>query len=113
MKKDDLLDRILSDLEKDKLRAIADDDVALDALKKLLLTPVYYNGTLEAGQPADPTRNFVLSITNRTDLTDEQLGQATRARADAVAMLENAFSILATFESEDPTPERSELNEAR
>ena len=108
----DFVKGLLSPTEQSYLEQLAKNPEFMDAIKKIILIPVYYSGTLKAGKKPDPNRNFMLSITNRRDLSNEELGNHARAVAEACAMIDAGFSYL---ESLKPIPERSEKdkNEAR
>jgi hypothetical protein len=100
---------IFSDLEKQKLSAFSKDEVMKEAVRKVLLAGIYYNGTLTAGKPADAFRNFMLQGVFTADVrgehvSDEMLGQEARADARAIRLIEQAYKQISSFE-EQPTPE--------
>src|SRR3990167_10165736 len=89
----DLLDRMLSDIEKEKLRQFVEDEVQLEAVKKVLLFNIYNNGVLKAGQPAEPLRNFALSIFDqmRAGVDDDKLGRTLRGMCEGIYYLETGL----------------------
>src|SRR3990167_2710609 len=88
---------ILSELEKDKLRLIASDFITLGALKKVLLSAVYFDGTLtEEGVP-DPLKNFALALASRPGVKNEDLGADLKASLAGVQLLETGFQELVKF----------------
>lgn len=112
MAKTNLLDRILDDNEKIAIKQFYDSEVMREAVRKVLLSSVYYNGILLPGEEADPTRNFMLTITNRREMSNEEMGAQARAVAEGLAALENGFSALAAFKTED-VEKAEEKNPAR
>lgn len=106
----------LTEIEKEKVIAFNADEIMKEAIKKILLTYVYANGTLRAGQPADPSRNAALSLASMTVsrgavVSDEDLGRDLRALASAVHVIENAYNQIGTFKKEEAKVE-SPYNEA-
>lgn len=95
---DDFTKTFLNDIESDSLRSIADNPVAMMALQKILLASVYYNGVLRPGMKPDPTRNAALSLAiTSTNLSNEILGQDTRAMAESVRLISAGFTKLEKF----------------
>lgn len=106
------VDSILDEQEQTWVREFAKNPVLFEAVKKVLLIPVYHNGTLKKGQKADMGRNFMLSITNRRNATDKEIGRQARAAAEAVVMLECGFSYLELYKSELAEPAKNKNNPA-
>lgn len=107
-----LLDEVLDDVEKLALQRFADDPITLEAVRKVLLAGVYYNGTLRKKMTPNPQYNFALSLAMaKGEFSDEQIGRDLRAAAEGVRMVQNAFSQIAAFK-EDSTPQRSIKNPA-
>ena len=105
-------EKVLSKEEAKLLSGVVRDKRVVEALKKVLLVPVYHNGVLKPDQEADMTRNFMLSITNRRELTNEEMGAQARSIGEAVALLEIGFSYLENLDTPDIKVERK-LNDAR
>ena|SRR6185503_472722 len=103
--KEDFTDSFLSDAEKGALTAIADNMLALLALKKVLLADVYYKGVLRKDVDPDPTRNaaFALVIT-QPNLTNEQLGADLRAQAEGARLVEMGIGRLEKFKTPEKAP---------
>lgn len=108
-----LLNEIFDDLEKSKVQAFLEDPVMSEAVKKALLCGIYYNGTLKKGKKANPLNNFTLGlVSNKPDLSNEQIGSQLRAMWEGINALELGFSNLALFK-ETKKPILSPLNKAR
>lgn len=106
------VEKILSSLESDKLSMIAKDEVAIIALKKVILSAVYFDGTLiEEGIP-DPLKNFCLAIASKPNIKNEDLGAEIRASLAAVQLLETGFKELEKFNIPEPK-EKETKNKAR
>ena len=82
----------LNESEKSQLRQFADNKLMHEAVKKIMLRGMYYEGMLQA----DPMQNFILASVNDT-FSDAQLGTIVRARAEAVRILDRAFKIILTY----------------
>ncbi len=112
--KKDLLDKILNDNERLAIQMFVDNEVQREAVKKVLLAEIYYNGVLKEGEAADPLRNFTLGlVSNLGDrLRNEALGEQLRAAWEGINMLEVAFNQLSIYKREDE-PKKAKDNPAR
>lgn len=108
----DYIEKILSPVELSKLDAFVRDKTLLEAVKKVVLVSAYNNGTLKPDEFSDPSRNFMLAITNRRDVSNEQMGQQARAVAEAIALVEIGFAYLESFKKEE-TKVEDKTNKAR
>ena len=90
------MDEYLSDAEKVKVASFMKDATMVEAVKKVLLAGIYYNGVLQPGMKANPAKNFALSfdLSNNSKINNEQLGQDIRARIEGIAIVENSFKEL-------------------
>lgn len=94
----DFLDSILDFTEQAYLKTFMENDIMKQAVKKVVLAGIYYNGVLEAGKEPEPARNFLLGTTDGfIQLSDEALGQKLRAGSTAVGLLENGFQSLELY----------------
>lgn len=112
----ELSKEILTDIEQDRLKSLAKDEVAMDAIKKFILAYSYDHGVIKKGKNHEPTRNFALRLAWRsTDReeprSDEELGQAIRALAYAVQIVETGFKELKEI-NEPEIDESDEINKA-
>ena len=93
----DISSQILNDIETDKVIALAQDQVAFNAVKKYILAVAYKHGVTEAGQEYRGTLNFALNLAwpatqpNGIPRSDEELGQNLRALTYAVQLVESGF----------------------
>lgn len=96
----------LSKLEQDKIKIFNEDRVLKEALRKVLLEPLYNHGVMRPDGENDPTRNFVLTpvfnmlLGKRETWSNEQIGEFTRASAMAIQFLEQGFGELDKFKAE-------------
>lgn len=105
----------LDEREEAAIQRFLEDEVQMEAVKKVLLSGVYQDGRLEAGKPADPLRNFILGATtgpNDQLLPDEQLGGKLRAIINAVSLVESGFRALEKLKL-TPSPVEPKPNKAR
>jgi hypothetical protein len=107
------VENILSDVEKLRLQDFLNDQILVEAVRKVLLFGIYYNGTLKSGQEADSQMNFALGlVAAKADISNEELGADLRACAEGIRMVETGFKQLEKFkEIKNDKPE--EKNPAR
>lgn len=111
----------LNDIEKDEVRKFAENSVAFNAVKKVILEGLYNQGRLEAGKPADPLKNFMLGHISTPKGTtpapilmkdDKGLGEDIRALMQGVSLLVDGFETLESFVDKQ-APEVKKVNKAR
>jgi len=102
----------LSELERDKLKLVASDKVTLEAVKKVILSAVYFDGTLDKKGIPDPQRNFCLAIASKEGATNEEIGAGVRAGLAATQLLELGFRELEKYAVEKVTLKEA-VNTAR
>ena len=100
----DISNEILSEIEKDRIIAFAQDPIAFNAVKKYVLAVAYKQGVVEKGGEHRATINFALNLawpaTNPQGMprTDEELGQNLRAMTYAVQLIESGFKELSEMQ---------------
>lgn len=86
---------MLSDIEKQKIESFCADEIMFEAVKKVLLAGIYDNGVLEEGKPAEPRKNFALSLVlGGGEFTDEHIGRVLRAQGEGIRTVETGFTKL-------------------
>lgn len=109
----------LNDLEIEKVAAFYKDEVMREAVRKVLLAGIYYNGTLVPGVAANPAQNFVLQYAflvemQNVPVSDAELGSDVRAEVKAIRKVEQAFGELAKATPPVPTkPKQEKPNKAK
>ncbi len=104
---------ILNEQELIEVRKFLENEVQMEAVRKVLLGGIYYNGTLKPGEASDPSRNFALSlVAQRGQASNEELGQDLRACSQGIILLETAFQKLLTYKEKEE-PKEKEKNQAR
>jgi len=106
------VEKILSGMEVDRLQFIAKDSVAIGALKKVILSAIYFDGTLVKEGIPDPLKNFCLAIASKPNIKNEDLGAEIRASLAAVQLLETGFKELEKFNVQQ-VEEKPVVNQAR
>jgi hypothetical protein len=94
-----LIENVLSELERAKIQSLAEDKTALEALRKVFLFGLYYNGTLKPEEEADNLVNFALQGAFDENNTNEALGASLRASAKGMRLLESGFDRISKFKS--------------
>jgi hypothetical protein len=108
----------LSEAEEVELRKIVHNEVAMTALKKMLLQDIYAYGTLKEGKEPDPLRNFACSflydpVTGQEyHVSNQDLGERLRASLEGIRLVHTSFNKLEKFK-QDEEPKKEELNPAR
>lgn len=95
----------LSDIEKDKIINFNQDEVLVNAVRKVILAVIYDNGTLRKDLAPDPLKNGALglaflSISGRGVVTNEDLGADLRGLAQGISLLENGLNALSKIKKE-------------
>lgn len=98
----------LNDLELEKVKVFVEDPVMFEAVRKVLLSGIYQNGTLKPGQKANPSKNFALSLAFDPKVDNEALGADLRASASGIHFVELGFREL---EKLVPQPIKSPLQQ--
>ena len=93
------LDQLFTEAEKNELARFVDNKILLEAVKKVILSSVYFDGTVQKDGIPDPLQNFLLAIASGTmgQLTREQLGEKVEASLAGVQLLEQGFRKLEQF----------------
>lgn len=96
----ELIDINLSKRELAELNALADNDTACMALKKVILSGVYFNGTMRPDQDAYPLFNFLLSYVPADGQRDNaQVGADVKAALEGIRLVEQGFSVLEQYKT--------------
>lgn len=88
----------LNDHEKELIEAFYKNGTMREAVKKVLLAGIYYNGVLKVGEQGDPGKNFALALAFQKGVTNEQLGADVRAAAEGIRVVESAFVELSKYD---------------
>lgn len=105
----------LNDLEVAKVEAFCADEVMYDAVKKVLLQSIYSQGTLKAGQPANPLKNrafHLVQLATGNPIPDAELGAHLRGIWEGVNALEGGFEALEGYKTPVPDKESEDANVA-
>lgn len=100
----------LSKNEISKVEQFCKDTVMLNAVKKVILEPVYLNGTLQKDTDPDPFKNFALVIAQQVAGANDANAEAGRrlmATSEGVQLVERGFQTLLKLK----TPEKPKKDE--
>lgn len=84
----------LNEIEKQELQKFIENKTLYEAVRKVILSGIYFNGRMEEGKPADPLRNFILGKLAQPQVLmndDRHLGALTRSTIDGISMVESGF----------------------
>ena len=103
MKKSTLqTDEFLNDIEIEAVKRFVNDKIMKEAVRKILLRPIYAQGVLVAGETANPSKNAFLFLLagqggSKRHVSNEQLGSEFRAMEEGVNFLQEGFQKLETY----------------
>lgn len=104
--------KYINKLEEEKIQEFVKDEVMFEAVKKVLLAGIYQNGTLTAGQPAEPMINGALApitIAFRSgDIDTKKIGENLLAYYYGVSSVEEGFNHLASMKKLEEVKEETE-----
>lgn len=109
------LEQLFNDREKERLHRFVNDDEMMEAVKKVVLSAIYFEGTLkEQGLPR-PLENFALAFAagSTGQLTREQMGEKLEAALIAVQLLNDGFARLQRFNQKKSKPKEEKHNPGR
>ncbi len=105
----------LSDLEKEKIANFNQDEVLVEAVRKVLLASIYSNGTLRKDVKANPLTNAALSLVSMAsqgqNISNDQIANDLRALFEGTQLLETGLRELSKIKKEEKVVE-SPYNEA-
>jgi hypothetical protein len=108
------MEEYLSDIEKEKIERFCEDEVLVEAVKKVLLAPIYSQGVLVAGRPARPLNNGALALAFDRKVSAEELGNDVKAFAQGVNHIETGFQKLAEIKGTPaPKTDKKNVNKAK
>lgn len=97
------LREILTEVEIQQLEAFNANPAMKEAVRKVLLCPLYYQGVLQKGKSPNPLWNFLVGFVNSdAKLTDEQVGRYTKVQVEGINQVEVAFDRIADFKPSLP-----------
>lgn len=105
----------LTDLEVTKVEAFCADETMYEAVKKVLLQSIYAQGTLKAGEAADPLKNrafHLVQLATTNPIPDAELGAHLRGIWEGVNALEAGFQELEHYKTAAPEKDEAEDNVA-
>lgn len=97
----EIINEILDEQEQTYCRQFFENERMREAVKKILLAPVYYQGIMKKGKKAKTGLNWAIQYLSNTN---ENLGATVRACAEALRFVEDGFRILSTIKKEQPSP---------
>lgn len=112
----EFLTTLLNPTELAAVQSLADNVVALEAIKKIVLASVYNgHGTIKPSKQSKPLINAALSLVANPDankLDDAAIGRDLRAMWQGIILVEKGFENLSKFKTGIPSPVRGP-NKAR
>src|SRR3990167_8562358 len=108
------LEQLFTDKEKEELNRFVNNPVMFEAVKKVALSSVYFDGTIRKEGIPDPLTNFALALASLgMQITNEELGKSLKESLAGVQLLEKGFQKLQRFNKKKVEPREEKLNPAR
>lgn len=86
---------LLDPAEVGQVEAFNDNPILKQAVRKIILFPLYHSGTLKQGQAANPMLNWIAGFLSADPkATNEEVGLEVKVRYAAIELLEGAFNEL-------------------
>ena len=98
------MEKLFNDTEKEQLNKFVNDERLVEIVKKVVLSAVYFEGTLQSDKPLE---NFCLAFA-ATNLTQEQKGEKLDAALLAVQLLNDGFARLQRFNKKNKDKQEGE-----
>jgi len=112
-----ILEQLFNDREKEEINRFVNNPTMLEAVKKVILSAVYFDGTIRKEGIPDTAENFALGLavvaTNDMKVTDAKLGKELKTALAAVQILEKGFAKLQRFNEKKPKEKVEPHNQAR
>ena len=95
----------LNDAEKAKIEAFVSDKSMFEAVRKVLLAGIYFNGVLKPGEAHNPANNFALSLpfavsVEGGQMSAQQLGEHVAAQVAGIRLIETGMKELGKIADE-------------
>lgn len=95
----------LNDIEKAELEKFVENTTQFEAVRKVLLAGIYFNGTLSKGKPADARKNFILAQLTQPLMENapiEEFGHYAKSLVNGVKLIETGFQDFEKFRKVEP-----------
>lgn len=101
----------LSELEKESIIKFNENPIMKEAVRKVVLSVLYKQGTLSKKEDSEPTKNFALMLAAQGK-SDEEVGASVKIIWAGINLLEGAFQEL--LKIKEPTKKaETKVNPAR
>lgn len=89
------MEDILNEIEVEEIKKFVANKTQFEAVRKVLLKGIYFNGVIKPGEKHLPNMNFALSLAYaKSEVSNEELGADLRACAEGIRTVETGFSRL-------------------
>ena len=95
----------LNDKEKALIIAFNTNQPMVEAVRKVLMAPMYQQGVLAKGRKLESdSKNWVYSLIDNSK-SDEEIGKSVRAAVQGISFLQAGFENLTSFQPDAPKKE--------
>ena len=95
----------LNDIEKAEVEKFVQNRTQFDAVQKVILSNIYFQGTLVAGKEADSGNNIFMAQLTQPIMENapmEEFGHFTKALVNGIRLLQTGFTKLEKFRKVEP-----------
>lgn len=107
------LEQLLTDREKEAISSFINNEVMFKAVKKVVLSSIYFDGTIRKEGIPHPMKNWATALVNDPTISDVKLGKMLKSGVAGMQLLEEGFAKLARFDKKKPKKESNEPNPGR
>jgi len=97
----------LNDIEKEEVEKFVENKTQFEAVQKVVLHSVYFQGKLSEGQPSDSGNNIFMAQLTQPIMENapiEEYGHFTKALVNGIRLVETGFTKLGKFKVVEPEP---------
>jgi serine protease inhibitor len=97
----------LNDIERAEIEKFVENKTQFEAVRKVLLAGIYFNGTLVEGKPADARKNFLLALLTQPIMENapiEEFGHYAKSLIQGVKLVETGFNDFEKFRKVESEP---------
>ena len=105
----EVINEILDEQEQTYVQQFFENEKLREAVKKVLLAPMYYQGVMKKGARAKTGINWAIQYLGNTN---ENLGATVRACHSGLMFVEEGFKMLSMIKQDNPS-EKPKINLAR
>lgn len=105
--------RLFNDREKEEIKKFINNEDMFKAVKKVVLSSIYFDGTIKKEGIPDPLHNWATALTNDPALSDAKVGKMLKSGVAGMKLLVEGFALLARFDEKEIKEKSDKPNPGR